>query len=126
MQQSVEQIMVIASQARRDFEDGLVTDEELANLIQLHAPQNAETWLPSLPLSRPHFPTFNCGFTSVYLRERLGYGEITNGRYDNKLHTYLAIGETAIAPETIVDITADQYNGPEVYVGPLVKPWHEL
>jgi len=63
------------------------------------------------------FPRLNCGLASVYLRQVLGTGQIIRGRYGNKKHTFLLIDGK------VVDITADQYGGPKVYVGPLRKPW---
>jgi hypothetical protein len=63
------------------------------------------------------FPSLNCGLASVYLKHTLGFGEVVCGEYSGQRHTFLMIGQL------IVDITADQYGGPELYIGPLVEPW---
>ena len=62
------------------------------------------------------FPKLNCGLTSVYLRNILG-GKVIQGKYDKYRHTFLMVGKQ------VIDITADQYGGPEVYVGKLKSPW---
>jgi len=45
-------------------------------------------------------------------------GEIVQGKYQNENHTFLMLEDNQI-----VDITADQYGGPKVYVGDLKLPW---
>jgi hypothetical protein len=62
------------------------------------------------------FPLGNCGLATVLLQHYLG-GEIVNGSYDGRAHTFLLLYGL------VVDITADQFGGPEVYVGPLQAPW---
>jgi hypothetical protein len=39
------------------------------------------------------------------------------GTYSGYSHTFLLLGGN------VVDITADQFDGPPVYVGPLTQPW---
>ncbi len=68
--------------------------------------------------SRKLFPRLNCGLATLYLREILEDGTVVQGKYNGKNHTFLLIDGN-----TVVDITADQYGGPKVYVGPLRKPW---
>lgn len=51
------------------------------------------------------------------MQHRLSEGEIRNGSYAGHGHTFLVI------EGVVVDITADQFDGPDVYVGPLVAPW---
>jgi hypothetical protein len=63
------------------------------------------------------FPNLNCGIASVYLKHVLKKGKIVQGSYGSQNHTFLLIDKT------IIDITADQYGGPSVYVGPLKYPW---
>ncbi len=63
------------------------------------------------------FPRLCCGLASVHLRSCLGGGVVTRGFYGPSPHTFLVIRSL------VVDITADQFGGPEVYVGPLKLPW---
>jgi hypothetical protein len=68
--------------------------------------------------ARESFPTGCCGLASVYLMYELKTGEPEHGRYDETGHTVLKW-----AHQRIADITADQFGGPEVYVGPPDYPW---
>lgn len=63
------------------------------------------------------FPLLGCGVASVYLQHALSAGRIVKGTYMGYDHTFLTIDNL------IVDITADQYNGPPVYVDALREPW---
>jgi hypothetical protein len=63
------------------------------------------------------FPELNCGLASIYLKDKLKKGIIVQGTYAGENHTFLLINQI------VIDITADQYGGPEVYVGPLEEPW---
>jgi hypothetical protein len=67
--------------------------------------------------ARELFPTLNCGLCSTYLGAALGCGVVRRGRYGAEGHTVLMVGSR------IVDITADQFGGPRVYVGPPQRPW---
>ncbi len=68
------------------------------------------------------FPYLNCGLVTVYLKKLLKSGKIINGKYEDKNHTFLLITNPDNM-EFIIDITADQYGGPSMYVGPLQAPW---
>ncbi len=68
------------------------------------------------------FPYLNCGLATVYLRELLKTGRIINGNYKDNNHTFLLL-ENDVNKIFIIDITADQYGGPSIYVGPLQAPW---
>ncbi len=63
------------------------------------------------------FPRLCCGLASVYLRQRLGEGAVRCGSYGGALHTFVT------TRGLVLDITADQFGGPEIYVGPLALPW---
>jgi len=63
------------------------------------------------------FPKLNCGLASVYLKHFLG-GEVIKGKYKKQDHTFLFLGN-----KIVVDITADQYGGPKIYIGPIKEPW---
>jgi len=70
-----------------------------------------------LDWAKDQFPKLNCGLTAVYLKHHLGTGQIIKGSYNKEHHTFLEIGDN------IIDITADQFGGPKIYVGPLKLPW---
>jgi hypothetical protein len=64
------------------------------------------------------FPKLCCGLAIIYLRHRLGgWGVACQGFYRTIPHTVLA------ADDLLIDITADQFGGPAVYVGPVLYPW---
>jgi len=65
------------------------------------------------------FPNGNCGLTSLYLKKEIG-GEIVQGTYGEHNHTFLLVDDT------VIDITADQFGGPKVYIGPLRSPWASI
>ncbi len=85
---SIKRLHEIAAQSREEFESGSISDKLLEELIDTYATDYAEGWKLSLPLARPRFPNFNCGLASVYLRHKAGLGDIMNGRYETKLHTF--------------------------------------
>lgn len=64
------------------------------------------------------FPRLNCGVASLYLWHTFGRGKVICGRYKSQRHTVWQIDK-----QCIVDITADQFGGPAVYIGPLQPPW---
>jgi hypothetical protein len=101
--------------ARETFESGSISRELLARLYSEYNPGvEIDSFLDE---AARLFPTLNCGLASVYLQYILGQGEIINGNHNGHNHTFLKI------KDLIVDITADQFDGPEVYVGPLRAPW---
>jgi hypothetical protein len=99
------QLWVTAHETRRAFESGGF-DVATARLAY-------STYAPELDIdlflarSRGLFPALNCGLCSTYLRAVLQRGSIGRGRYGGEPHTVLAIGST------IIDITADQFGGPD-------------
>ncbi len=106
----------IAIKTREKFERGQVESRRLERLYKAYNP--IEDITTFVERSRELFPNLNCGLTTLYLREILGNGKIINGKYNSVDHTFLLIDG-----DTVIDITADQYGGPRVYVGPLKKPW---
>ena len=74
-----------------------------------------------LDLAAQSFPVGNCGLASAYLWEEvsIGDGQPKSVFYRGEGHTVL-LGRIAM-----VDITADQFGGPRVYIGPMVSPWSE-
>ena len=113
MQRSL--ITVIASKVKADFEAGRIERKVLKKLYQQYNRiNNIDIFLKS---AGNMFPELNCGLTSVYLKKIFPDGEIINGKYENNNHTFILLNDF------VVDITADQYGGPKVYVGTLKRPW---
>jgi hypothetical protein len=52
------------------------------------------------------------------MQHLLQAGEVTYGSYAGEGHTIWHVGTAVMA-----DLTSDQYGGPSVYVGPIVRPW---
>ncbi len=103
---------------RRDFERRLIEPGLLEKIYTVYNPAltNPESFLAT---ATQLFPALNCGLASVYLQTVLGKGEIIHGTYKSEGHTFLAI------KNLIIDITADQFGGPKVYVGTLRWPWQK-
>ena len=105
-----------ASEVREMFEN---RDISLSKLIELYQQYNSlNNTEEFVKKSSELFPKLNCGLASLYVRDVLKQGEVVMGKYGNERHTFLLLNDGII-----VDITADQYDGPKVYVGPLRKPW---
>jgi hypothetical protein len=104
-----------AHDTRRAFESGRF-DVAIARRAYADYAPNIDIDL-FLARARSLFPALNCGLCSTYLRAVLRRGTVRCGRYNGERHTVLVVGST------IVDITADQFGGPAVYVGPLMWPW---
>ena len=101
---------------RREFENRSVDAETLKELYQGFNPvTDIDSFIAE---AKKIFPDLNCGVATVYLKFKLGTGTVVRGFYGKHPHTFLRISDALI-----VDITADQYGGPKVYVGELVKPW---
>lgn len=112
----LEDVEKIAAATRLRFESGTI---DKSRLKQLYA-EYAEVGDVGEFVDRAQdlFPKLNCGLASLALKDALGSGAVTNGRFLDENHTFLLLGR-----DTIADITADQYGGPSVYVGPLKNPW---
>ena len=106
----------LVKKVREDFEQKQIPKEKLAELYAKYNP-SVDTQRFVIEAEKL-FPTLNCGLASVYLREVLGCGEVVRGTYKNHNHTFLLLSDG-----TIIDITADQYGGPSVYIGVLMLPW---
>lgn len=119
----INELHEIAASTRASFETGSISLAHLLELGETYFPNEAETWRLTLPHALPMFPQFGCEPATAALRHRVGYGEIVDGSYDTYPHTFLNVGITAIANETVLDITSDQFGGPSIYVGPLSEPW---
>ncbi len=103
-----------AHQTRKQFEAGIADQKLLIELYREYA--DVGDTVRFAKKAKDIFPNGNCGLASLYLKKQLG-GEVVQGKYGEHNHTFLLIGDT------VIDITADQFGGPEVYVGPLQLPW---
>ncbi len=102
---------------RQEFEQRVVDKALLVELYRDYAqvPDTEDFVKRAVML----FPRLNCGLASLYMQHRFGTGVITQGKYGNERHTFLMLGDL------VADLTADQYGGPPVYLGPLQAPWHK-
>jgi hypothetical protein len=103
-------------EVRKDFETKIVDQIRLRGLYREYNDIPDITNFISRAVEQ--FPNFNCGVASVYLQHIFGAGAIVQGRYLEHDHTFLLLDRNII-----VDITADQYGGPAVYVGLFKEPW---
>jgi hypothetical protein len=104
----------VTNEARVTFESGVIDEEKLGACYETYA--HVANIKEFMKIAKSIFLMLNCGLASVYLRRVLG-GEIIRGHYDCQPHSFLLIDGF------VVYITADQYGGPKVYVGPLTIPW---
>lgn len=102
--------------AREKFENGKINYPLLRNLYQKY--NRLDDIDKFIKEAKEIFPRLNCGLATLYLKDVLKEGEIKRGEYRNESHTFLLLKNNII-----IDITADQFNGPKVYVGLLKFPW---
>lgn len=116
MAENIHEIRLVAVTARQSFEQDAIPRPLLRTLFTAYNPDflDVDNYID---FSLKRFPKDNCWLASVYLRHVLGDGDVVEGAYNLEAHQYLQIGKLA------VDITADQFGGPPVYVGPVVEPW---
>jgi hypothetical protein len=109
-------IVNVTQKVREDFESGVISPTQLQELyLQYNAVADIEHFISQ---AIEGFPKLNCGVASVYLRYVFGAGALIQGKYLGHDHTFLLLNR-----EVVIDITADQYGGPAIYVGPLIEPW---
>ena len=106
----------IAMRARELFDSRQIDTARLASLYQRY--NSLEDVTKFVAKGMQNFPHLCCGLASVYLREEIGFGQIIYGTYHSHRHSFLLIDG-----RLVVDITADQFGGPKVYVGALKLPW---
>lgn len=108
-------VLNLVSEVRREFE-GRTYDKAL--LKRLYLAYNPAVEFDSfLEKAEEIFPKGNCGLAAVYLRDKLGNGEIIKGFYNDQPHTFL------LFKGKVIDITADQFGGPAIYTGDIGKGW---
>lgn len=105
----------MAYHARVLFELGRVDEQLLETLYNEYC--KIDDLALFIKRSQRIFPFGNCGIASLYLKNLLGAGKIICGSYKGNSHTFLSI------KSNIIDITADQFGGPKVYIGRLTQPW---
>ncbi|MDD5437790.1 MAG: hypothetical protein PHC70_01455 [Patescibacteria group bacterium] len=114
MKDEVLKVQRVVKRIRLEFEKKRVSKIKLKNLYFKYNPViNVISFIKE---AEKLFPKLNCGLTSVYLKNVLG-GEVIQGKYGQHKHTFLLLNDQ------VVDITADQYGGPKVYIGELRYPW---
>jgi hypothetical protein len=108
-------ILRTIAEVRAAFEAGSYDDGIAAAAYQAYAS------VPDIELflrrARVLFPALNCGLCSAYLHAVLGRGSVVRTRYNGHPHTVL------LTDGVMIDITADQFGGPPIYVGPVRPPW---
>ncbi len=105
----------VAGEIRRELVARLCDPELLASLyFQYNAVAERRLFVDR---ALEMFPRLCCGLASVYAQHRLGGGAVVRGWYDRERHTFLSFRGW------VVDLTADQFLGPAVYVGHLRAPW---
>ena len=119
------EIEKIASDVRRLWESGAIATEKVAftyrswlNRLNLQLSEEESIQLVTEAIAM--FPTGCCGLASCVLAEHLDNATIVRGYWKASPpcpHTWISVGEL------MVDITADQFGGPPVFVGPLEAPW---
>ncbi len=112
---SARQIAEAAAEVRSAFVRRRVDRALLARLYEAYRPTPDIESFVARALCM--FPNLCCGLASVALGERLLEAIITRGSYAGARHTFV------LAHGLVVDVTADQFGGPPVYVGPPVWPW---
>lgn len=104
----------VVRQTRKQFETGLADQGLLVNQYREYADVgDTEQFVNK---AKDIFPHGNCGLASLYLKTKLR-GEIVQGKYGGHNHTFLLVDDI------VVDITADQFGGPKIYMGLLQSPW---
>jgi len=111
-----QKIFTIATDVRNEFEHWSIDGEKLNHLYMAYNHiSHVDRFLDT---ARKIFPRLCCGIATIYLKEILTEGTVKRGKYERNNHTFLLLNE-----EVIVDITADQYGGPSVFMGLIRYPW---
>lgn len=111
-----------AIEVRSKFESNAIPYDELAEAWLEYKPSTTDIG-SFITHAMMIFPRNNCTLASVYLRKCLGIGDIQKGFYNQYRHAVLGVSTALDYNSLIIDITADQFEGPRVYVGPLISPW---
>ena len=113
---NIPEIQRISIEIRKGFERKEIDSTILKELYQIYNPlKDIDSFVTN---AMEMFPRLNCGLATLLLRKRLKNGIVINVKYAGENHTFLLL-----EGNIVVDITADQYNGPKVYVGAIKDPW---
>lgn len=112
----MEDIVHVCKYTRNELSTGIIRKYEIERLYAAYnfVPNLAEFVETAISI----FPNLNCGISSVLLKHRLGHGDIWKGKFELENHTFLLLNDN-----TIIDLTADQYGGPPIYIGQVKRPW---
>lgn len=132
-----DEILAVAIRTREDFEQKSLKVQYVQDLVIKHLSYIAESYEAELTAwieqTLSLFPVNGCEVATAVLLDRLRTGKIVYGRYEHeplgphnirKSHTFWTQSESNSSNPLIADITADQYGGPPIYVGTLIKPWN--
>jgi hypothetical protein len=111
-------LSVAAAEIRRELVSRQVNAKRLAQLYRRY--QRVPDVMRFVERALDMFPRLCCGLASVYLQHRLGEGVVVRGLYGSVPHTFLLV-----RGRVVIDVTADQFGGPAVYVGLLAAPWRQ-
>ena len=115
MEYNKKDLVEIAKEARQSFIERAIPKDKLKSLyLNYNSTDNIDSFLKK---AERLFPKLNCGLASVYLKDKIPQAKIINGKYNTHNHTFLML------KNTVIDITADQYKGPKIYVGELKYPY---
>lgn len=108
----------LANETREQFELHQIPRELLGQLYTEYNPHLLDT-REFLEAAEYLFPRLNCGLATVYLAFAYdGPSEFIQGAFEGESHTFLRVGKT------VVDITADQYQGgPRIFAGEPTNSW---
>ncbi len=121
---NIEEIRGIATTVRKEFESGEVDRELLEKIFRECRSQPVSNAHYYVQQALRQFPKNCCEIASVYLQTRLHIGHLEHGLYeDRRCPSSGGHGVLLLDHSMIADITADQFGGPPVYVGPLRHPW---
>jgi hypothetical protein len=131
-----DEIVTVATQTRHDFKTKALKIHYLQSVIDKHLPYIAESYKAGLAQwieqTIAEYPVNSCELATAVLLDRLQTGKIVYGRYEykplgphntRKSHSFWSTSDPKNEITLIADITADQYGGPPIYVGPLIQPW---
>lgn len=113
---TTKEILKTAQKIRSEFEQHKISKQTLRELYSVYNPHvDIDDFIDE---AENMFPVLNCGIATVHLKHIIGSGDIIQGSYQGNNHTFLLLEN-----KIVVDITADQYDGPAVYVGNIILPW---
>lgn len=138
------ELQLLAEEARREWEQDAIDYKLLCKLYRKwveefgltdHRVELDDYGIRSIvQLARHYFPKGCCGVASCWLARKIPDSKLVHGAYQirkkkwfglkvkvtEEPHTWIETGDT------IIDITADQFGGPKIYIGPVKEPYKNL